>query len=287
MKIVYISILMCSIWTVCFAIRPQVQSAPDGPTIIRGRTEAVEGSPVVLFDARYELVRPASTPGETKVLGRVKIENVSGRPIRVLMLRFAYKLRFSMNVVANLGALRTGESRDYKVENMNLAENMVSSPGANGMTLTVMATGAEFEGGSHWAAPRTQSRPLGSLCLNKAGAYLTPRSWQIDRAPYNALFEVLDPGIVAYRLGTVTDTPSSFAVTLGEWADLAEPERRRGGQIAEPGRSLKANQILGESEASGTMTHPAEAGIFVAELRLADGRVWRQDTSREELLWNY
>src|ERR1700752_1315094 len=114
MKVSIVSILICSIGTVCFAVRPQAQVPRDERTIIQGSTEAIEGSPVVLSDARYELVGSESTPGQTKVVGHVKVENVSGRPIRVLMLRFAYKLGLRMNftAMAAVPALGPGESRD-------------------------------------------------------------------------------------------------------------------------------------------------------------------------------
>jgi hypothetical protein len=273
MKITMISILICCIWTVSAAIGPQGQIQQDERTTFQGSIEPVEGSPVALYDARYDLIKNASDPEATKVVGHVKIENVSDRPIRVLRLSFAYKLKFSMTVVAVASDLAPRETRDYSAENFSSppqANRSGKSLDMNGMALNVMATGAEFKDGSHWAAPRTESRPL-AFWPNHAGAYFMSRGWRRDQSPQEALFEVLDAGVVAYRLATVTDTPSSFEVRLGEWADVPGSERHRGGQVIEPGRSLKSDQMPGVARPSGA---PGIA-VFVSELRFADGHVWR------------
>src|SRR5215469_5671172 len=119
MKITTISILICCVWTVCSAIQPQEQVQGGERTSIPGGVEPAEGSPVALYDARYDLVRPASIPGVTKVVGRVKIENVSGRTIKVLHLSFEYSVGFHMYYGASANDLARKEVRDFSAENFN------------------------------------------------------------------------------------------------------------------------------------------------------------------------
>ena len=74
--------------------------------------------------------------------------------------------------------------------------------------------------------------------------------------------------------------------------ELSKVKRDQSGRFVDSGQSLDADQMFAigaDAKAGGVermMTEQAGVAIFVAALRFADGRVWLQDTSRQELLWD-
>lgn len=197
-----------------FDVGAQAQDSAVGQSIVKGTIETVKGSPVALSDARYILTRPSATPERLEVIGNgIKVENFSGRDIRLLRLCFSYyELGSASCISSSVSALAAGETRDYMAGNIRL----VLSPVTKGITLNVMPTGAEFKDGSHWAAPRTGSSPLRRQCLYQAGSQLLIRECQLSNNSYSISFDVTDPKVLAYRLATIKDTPDRFEVRLGK-----------------------------------------------------------------------
>jgi hypothetical protein len=117
---------------------------------------------------------------------------------------------------------------------------------------------------------------------------ITARHW--EDGTYSAWLRPHSvPEIVAYRLGTVKDTPTDFEVKVGKWVELSESDRGRG--FTDNGTSLGPDDLLPrESDRrilsdGSVITQSFGVGIFVAEVRFAGGRVWHQDLTREALLW--
>jgi hypothetical protein len=234
------------------------------------------------------LVRSAPPGGTFEVSGNgVRVENISTRAIKRLMLLFTWKSTFRSSVLVALDALAAGETRDYLGQDIKL----ILPSDAVEMTLSVIPTGAAFEDGSHWAAPRTLSRPLEVSYLSRSP--MTLRECELNGRSYRVSFDVADPRIVAYRLGIIEDTPDRFTVKLGKWVDLAEAKRNGEGKFLDSGQSLGADHIFPKDAAekdSGdgkAVAEPVSTAVFVAALRFADGHIWSQDTRRQELLWDW
>jgi hypothetical protein len=114
-------------------------------------------------------------------------------------------------------------------------------------------------------------------------------NWRDDT--YSTELWPVEHQIVAYRLGTVKDIPGTFEVRLGKWVELSE-EPRTGSSFIDQGTSLAPTDLLPKESEVRTlsdgrvMTQSFGVAIFVAEVRFADGRVWRQELTRDALLWN-
>jgi len=159
--------------------------------------------------------------------------------------------------------------------------------------LTVRVRGAEFEDGTHWAAPRLSSSPLYFPFIRQPGSSLQMLDCQWKGDTYFVrLLPHSVPPVVAYRLGCVKDIPGDFEVKLGKWVELSVDEHDRGSSFIDEGTSLGPTDLFPkESEVrtlsgGGVITHSFGVGIFLAEVRFADGRVWHQDLSRNALFWN-
>lgn len=287
MRKAYLFIVLCCIWTVCSTYDTRSQGSAANKSTVRGTVESFAGGPVALSDAWFTIANSDLPHGTLQITGNgVKIQNVSGRTIRTLHLSFAWKLSFTMRVTVVVYGLAPGETRDYAGKDTvgELRSDAVDMP------LNVMPTGVAFEDGSHWAAPRTQSWSLGSHLFQPI-PYLMVRDCQVTDGSYRVSIDNVDPRILAYRLGAIKDTPDSFQVSLGRWVDLSEVQRDEKGSFVDSGQSLNIVQRSskdGGAMASRDAVGPMESGlaIFVAALRFADGRVWSQDTRRQELLWD-
>jgi hypothetical protein len=279
------------------AVYPAQVSPPSKQTAVAGNAQATIGSPVELSDATYTMLRFESEASKLQLIGEaVKIRNVSGRAIRRLSLRFVHNhLGYSGDVcrgpatnrITVVDELASGETRDYTTDRLR----MTWSAQENDLALTVIATGAEFADGSHWAALRSQLCPRSAESLSQPGCYLMSRQCTLTDDAYSVLLEVADPKIVAYRLGVVNDTADSFEVRTGEWIDLTDDQRVRGARLVDAGKSLNSKLMFPRQAAVSTIggkqiTTLFGVSIFVAELRFADGGIWRQDPSREALFWN-
>lgn len=284
MRKAYLFIAICCIGTLCSTYGARSQSTATNKSTVHGTVESFAGGPVVLSDAWYTVANPGRAHGTFQINGNgVKVQNVSGQAIRVLYLGFAWKGGFTMRVAVAIDGLSPGETREYSGKDMRA--ELLSDP-AN-MTLNVMPTGVAFEDGSHWAAPRTQSGSLVTRLVQFI-SYLRVRDCKVADGTYEVSIDNVDPKIVAYRLGAIKDTPDSFQVSLGRWVNLTEVERDQKGSFVDSGQSLKSPSKDVSATASRDTTGSLESGlaIFVAALKFVDGRVWYQDTRRQELLWN-
>ena len=164
-------------------------------------------------------------------------------------------------------------------------------PDGPNWALTVRVRGAEFEDGSHWAAPRLSSSPLitAQIVRQRSPLYMRNCNWRNDT--YVAELRPVEHQIVAYRLGTVKDIPGTFEVRLGKWVELSE-EPDRGNSFVDEGASLGVDDLFPKESEVRTlsngrvMTQTFGVAIFVAEVRFANGRIWRQVLTRDALVWN-
>lgn len=256
-------------------------------TRVEGAVETAYGTPVRLSDPGYKVVESDSKPRKLQIIGHtVRIENLSGRRIRRLHLKVTFAHGTGGSVEGNEveDEIAIGESRVLDRSNFNMswfAER-------NDLALTVRPTGAEFEDGSHWAAPRDVKHPLYGETVSQPTSHLIIRqlSWVNDS--YEAVLEIGQERVVAYRLGVVKDTPISFEVRIGKWIDLKEADGRK---FTDNSVSLSHGQVFPReiyslfTRGGKEITHPCGVAIFVAELRFADGRIWQQATSRDALFW--
>lgn len=272
----------------------QLSNRVEGTTV-EGKTRATTGSPVELSNARYTLLRFLSEPKKLQLVSEaVTVRNVSGRRIRRLRLMFyLHHPRVSEDMchasvspkiaVDDLAAGETQDRVDDHIKMTWFAEN-------NDLALTVLAVGAEFTDGSHWAAPRSERCPLTAECLSKRGPLMT-RECSFGNDVYSFTLEVTDSKIVAYRLGVVSDTTASFEVRTGDWIELTDEQRVRGARLVDAGKSLSSTTVFPrlayvKTVAGKQIDFLAGTSIFVAELRYEDGHIWRQDLSREALFWD-
>jgi len=283
-----IFILACCI-LMCATHAVGAQRSVVDPSIFQGTVDSVIGSPVRLSDVKYTLTKSASIPGTVRVTGyRIRVDNISGHGIKRLLVSVVWKGGYEVRMSVAVDSLATGEGRDYVIEDaqIGLAAEMKD------VTFTVRPTRAEFDDHSHWAAPRTWSETLGVSPFLDSRSGLRLRQWVLIEGANRIAFDVLDPRIVAYRLGTVRDDPDSdFQVSLGKWVELSHLARDERGRYVDSGQSLAGNKMLSKAAAQGTGSDLAptpESGVavFVAEVRFDDGRVWSQDTRRDELLWD-
>jgi hypothetical protein len=283
-KLISLPLLSLSLLGTTLAIQG-VQS--NAVTRVEGAVEPAYGSPVRLSDPSYRVVETDSKPKRLQLIGNtVTVENISGRRIRRLHLKFTFAHDNGGSVEGNeaVDRLAVGESRVLGRSILKMSWFASS----NDLELTVRPTGAEFEDGSHWAAPRDVKHPLLRETLSQPRSHLIIRqlSWVNDS--YEAVLEIGQERVVAYRLGVVKDTPNSFEVRIGKWIDLKEAD---GLKFTDNSVSLSPGQVFAReiyslfTRGGKEITHPGGVAIFVAELRFANGRIWQQDTSRDALFW--
>lgn len=283
-KLLSLPLLFLSLLATTLAIQGVRSNAV---TRVEGAVESAYGSPVRLSEPSYTLVELDSRTKKLQIIGHtVRIENLSGRRIRRLHLKFTFAHDTGGFGEGNEveDQLAVEESRVLDRSNFKMSWFAES----NDLALTVRATGAEFEDGSHWAAPRDVKHPLYGETVSQPTSHLIIRrlSWVNDS--YEAVLEIGQEKVVAYRLGVVKDTPNSFEVRIGKWIDLKEADGRK---FADNSVSLSPGQVFAReiyslfTRGGKEITHPGGVAIFVAELRFADGRIWEQDTSRDALFW--
>jgi hypothetical protein len=72
---------------------------------------------------------------------------------------------------------------------------------------------------------------------------------------------------------------------------LSEGDHERGSFFTDNGTSLGPDDLLAKESNSRTLsdgrviTQSFGVAIFAAEVRFTDGRIWRQDMTRDALLW--
>ena len=98
--------------------------------------------------------------------------------------------------------------------------------------------------------------------------------------------QIRDDNLVAYRLGILKDGPT-FEVRLGKWIELTDQQKRD--RTAVDSGSLDPDQLFSAESFERCPRGGTELGgvaFFVAELKFADSRIWRQDLTRDGLLWD-
>jgi hypothetical protein len=258
--------------------------------VVPGTVADVPESPVQLAEPSYGFERSTDAPDKLQITGgAVTVTNISGRDIQQVYLIFTFKHRASYGSLENrstVDQLHAGETR--------VAQSKITIRGfvSQNWTLTVTPTGARFADGVYWAAPRENRRPLLMERLSQPSSYLRVRSVRWTDNAYQAALQVDNAKVTAYRLGIVKDTADSFEVRIGRWVKLNDEQTNNHALFTDESNSLNAEQVF----ARQAYTRPGAQGkeivdwggvaIFIAELRFADGRTWRQDTTREALFWN-
>src|SRR5215471_146619 len=266
----------------------QQQESAQELSTVPGTVDVADGSPVSLSDARRVLLKPSLGPdgvSEIVIRTEVTIGNTSGRPIRQLCLDVCYggnKTNFT--AIYSIGA---SEVRRHSYTTMHLRGGPV--PDGPSWALTVRVKGAKFEDGTHWAAPRLSSSPLVLPFIRQEETPLTLRNCNWRNDSYSTELWSVEPHIAAYRLGTVKDVPGDFEVKLGKWVDLSEGDHERRSIFTDSGTSLGPDDLLAKESSQRTLsdgkviTQSFGVAIFVAEVRFTDGRIWRQDLTRDAL----
>src|SRR5262249_16286109 len=95
----------------CSTYGAQAQDSTAEQSIVQGAVENVTGSPIALSHAAYTEVISKSMAGRFElVVSGVTVENISGKPMRRLSLRFRYGS--GLVTVVAVDRLAAGETRD-------------------------------------------------------------------------------------------------------------------------------------------------------------------------------
>ncbi|MGE0884711.1 MAG: hypothetical protein AB7P14_14295 [Blastocatellales bacterium] len=292
-KLLLVVFCLFAFCSIAFA---QAQEPPqDKMMLVEGLVETFAGCPVVLSEPKYSRPR-VITPqdGMVKVHEEVRIENISGKAIKKMIVAFRYD-------GPNGGMMRL----DKATKPIGIGEVLVSKytyqigsgdktdEGYNGV-FTALAIAVEFEDDTHWVKPYTADDQLIMMAqaLNRQPSPLVvQRCDNIDES-YRATLLTRSDGVVAYRLGVVKDLPGSFEVRLGEWMAMPETATPPNVEVkisaADPKVSLPQSWLFKREKVrrNGFRGSPlVGVSLFVAEVKLADGTVWKQNLTRDELMW--
>ncbi len=275
---------------------PQTQELPqDKMMLVEGLVETAAGCPVALSEPTFRRLR-ILTPqdGLKEVHEEVKIENISGKAIRKVIVAFRYD-------GPDGGMMRL----DRATKPIGIGEVLVSKhtykvgsgdktvEGYNGV-FTALAIAVEFEDDTHWVKPYTADDQLiimRQALSNQPSPLVVARCDNIDEG-YRATLQTRSDGVVAYRLGVVKDLPDNFDVRLGEWIAMPETVTPKNTEIkisaADPKVSLPQSWLFKREKVrrnATTGSFLAGGALFVAEVKLADGTIWKQNLTRDELMW--
>jgi len=293
MRFRFLTIVLC-LWafTLCSFAHPQ-EPPQDKLLLIEGRTETAVGCPVTLSEARYQRLK-VITPqdGLTEAVNQVKIENVSGRAIRKVYILFRHdgKDGGMMGSGVTTKSINAGETL-FSRHPYRIGTGDKTVVGYEGV-FTAFAEAVEFEDDTHWVTPRRVDFPMMQQALNSQPSPLVVRKCDDIDTGYRAILMTNSNLVVAYRLGVVKDTPNSFEVRVGEWITMPEASTPNRAEIkiaaTDPTVSLPQSWLFKReksrhSEFSGSFH--AGVALFVAEVKLADGTIWKQNLTRDELIW--
>lgn len=287
-------VALCLLASSVFAT-PQEQ-AQDNLLLIEGRTEAAPDCPVLLSDARSWRPRVLTKQdGSQEVRMEVKIQNVSGKAIRraVVIFREDNPEGGQLNHGTATNPIKTHETLvlPYKYRTGTSGKPIEDYNGI----FSVLVPAVEFADGTHWVRPSTADIFITRTALSQRSVHLFVRECKDIDTNYHALLETNSDKVVAYRLGVVKDTPTSYEVRVGSWIRMAQPSTPRqtrfeisatDEQISLPQAQIFQREKLRYERLSGRVS--AELGgvaLFVAEVELADGTVWKQNLTRDELMW--
>lgn len=274
----------------------QAQGSPqDKMLLVEGSVETFAGCPVILSEPKY--LRPRIiTPqdGMVKVYEEVKIQNLSGKAIRKVIVGFRHNGPDGGMMRGDTETKPIGVNDELAFKHTyKIGSGDKSSEGYNGV-FTALVIAVEFEDNTHWVKPYTAGDQLIMMAqsLNRQPAPLVvSRCENIDES-YRATLLTRSDQVVAYRLGVVKNLPNNFEVRLGEWMampDAVTPERTEikisaaDPKVSLPQAWLFKREKVRRNEFTGSFL--AGVALFVAEVKLADGTIWKQYLTRDELMW--
>ena len=278
----------------CLIVFAQTQEPPqDKMMLVEGVVETAASCPVALSEPKCRRPR-VITPEEglKEVHQEVKIENISGKAIRRAVIGFRHDAPSGgrLRIDSGTNSIRIGESVVFKSGYKTGASGKATEDYNEIFTVLVLAV--EFEDGTHWVKPRTADDPLILQSLHRQPSPLVVRRCEGIEVSYRANLLTRSNQIVAYRLGVVKDLPDHFEVRLGEWMTMpnaATPERveiiisAADPQVSLPQSSLFKRDQVRRNERNGSVL--AGVALFVAEVKLVDGTIWKQNLTRDELMW--
>lgn len=272
----------------------QTQEPPqDKMMLVEGLVETAAGCPVELSEPKCRQPR-VITPqdGLKEVHQEVKVENISGKAIRRAIIIFHHDEPSggSTGHISGTNSIGVGGSLIFK-NTYRIGTKGKAIVGYSGI-FSVTTLAVEFEDGTHWVKPRTANHALTLQSLSSQSAPLIVRRCDKIDEGYQATLLTRSDQVVAYRLGAVKDTPTGFEVRLGEWVTMPETVTPRQTELkisaADPKVSLPQSWLFKREEVRRNEVSPpflAGVALFIGEVRLADGTVWKQNLSRDELLW--
>jgi hypothetical protein len=225
----------------------------------------------------------------------LKIENRSNKAITKVFVGIEMdlgpgwaKVGSSMEVA---GLIRPGESRT-EVRRRLTEYGRGRQPWNGEVPYVAFVIGVEYEDGSHWAASRTYKRPLFGRFFQDFEAPIrgVTAEWP-PNGSYKTKLEMTREDVVGYRLGLVKDTPEEYEVKLGRFVELAKPFPKKGEKVVisdnDERVSFTSEELFPPELYRGREQFVWDGVmLFVAEVRFANGDVWKKSQKREDLLWN-
>lgn len=290
-RLLLIAFCLFAFTSIAFA---QTQELPQDKILVEGLVETAVGCPLVLSEPKCLWPRVITSQDSPKdVHQEVKIENISGKAIRRAIVIFCHDEPSggSTGIISGTDSIKVGESLLFKGSGYRIGVKGRAIEGYNGLfSVTVLAV--EFEDGTHWVKPRTANHALTWRSLHSQSAPLIVKQCDNIDEGYRATLLTRSDQIVAYQLGAVKDTPNSFEVQLGEWVTMPETVMPRQTELkisaADPKVSLSQSELFKREQVRRNEVSPpflAGVALFVAEVKLADGTIWKQNLTRDELLW--
>lgn len=290
-RLLLVALCLLAFSSIAFA---QTQELSQDKILVEGLVETAAGCPVALSEPKCLWPRVITSQNSPKdVHQEVKIENLSGKAIRraVIIFRHDEPSGGGTGIISRTDSIKIGEALVFKGAGYRIGVKGKAIEGYRGI-FSVTTLAVEFEDGTHWVKPRTANHALTWQSLHSQSAPLIVKQCDnIDEA-YRATLLTRSDQIVAYRLGAVKDTPNSFEVQLGEWVTIPETVTPRQTELkisaADPKVSLSQSELFKREQVRQNDVSPpflAGVALFVAEVRLADGTIWKQNLTRDELLW--
>ena len=274
----------------------QAQELPqDKMMLVEGLVETAAGCPVLLSEPKYRRPR-ILTPqdGLQKVYDQVGIENISGKAIRKVIVAFRHDgpKGGMLRTDDATAAIGVGEKLDFK-KSYQIGSGDKTIEGYIGV-YTALAVAVEFEDGTHWVKPRTTDDPLTWQSLHSQPSPLVVKRCENIDGVYRANLLTRSNQVVAYRLGVLKDFPGNFEIRLGEWMlmpNATTPERVEiiitagDPEVSLPQAWLFKRENVRFERLGYPVSQIAGVALFVAEVKLADGTIWKQNLTRDELMW--
>lgn len=275
---------------------PQTQELPqDKMMLVEGLVETAAGCPVVLSGTKHrrpKILKPQD--GLQKVYDQVEIENISGKPLKKVIVAFRHDgpKGGMLRTDSASTAIGVGEKLDFK-KSYQIGSGDRTTEGYNGV-YTALVLAVEFDDGTHWVKPRTADDPMTWQALHLQPAPLVVKKCDDIDGSYRATLLTRSNQVVAYRLGVVKDLPNNFEVRLGEWMAMPEAVTPEQAEIkisaTDPKVSLPQSWLFKREKVrferlGYPVSQIAGVALFVAEVKLADGTIWKQNLTRDELMW--